>query len=593
MRNRHFFGVGAAILLVGAVVIIPTAGIAGASPKLPKPTVSGFVASPTTLYDNGGPVVLSANVTNASSCVFSSTKPIAGLPATVACTSGAVSQTVILPANAGKKAVEYKFGLAVTGTKTVKAKAVNVTVSTTAGLEGVRSVASDAGGYCAVLSTGGVDCWGFNDYGELGDGTTYGSDTPQAVSGITDAVSITSDGYGYCAVLSTGGLDCWGSSNGYGELGNGTTGGSDTPQTVTGITDAVSVTSDSDYDGDGYCAVLSTGGVDCWGDNASGEIGNGTTGGSDGEDGYDTPQAVTGITNAVSVAGNFSVEGSDYCAVLSTGGVDCWGDNGYGELGNGTVGGPDGEDGYDTPQAVSGITDAVSVTSSDEQGEAGFCAVLSTGGVDCWGDNYFGQLGNGTTGGPDSCDSGDVCYDTPQAVSGITDAVSVTSESDGFGYDYCAVLSTGGVDCWGENYFGQLGNGTTGGPDGTDGYDTPQAVSGITNAVSTTSDGDGYCAALSAGGVDCWGDDGYGELGNGTTGGPDGEEDGYDTPQAVIGITNAVSTTSDGEGYCAMLSTSGMGCWGASSDGQLGNGTTSGPVGPNNDAYDTPQTVSP
>ena len=70
-----------------------------------------------------------------------------------------------------------------------------------------------------------------------------------------------------------------------------------------------------------------------------------------------------------------------------------------------------------------------------------------------------------------------------------------------------------------------MGNGTIGGPDGEDGYDTPQAVTGITNAVSVTSDdaGDGYCAVLSTGGVDCWGYNGYGELGNGTTGGPDGE----------------------------------------------------------------------
>jgi alpha-tubulin suppressor-like RCC1 family protein len=93
--------------------------------------------------------------------------------------------------------------------------------------------------------------------------------------------------------------------------------------------------------------------------------------------------------------------------------VDCWGWNVDGELGNGTTGGPDGEQGYDTPQAVTGITDAVSVT----YGYYGYCAVLSTGGVDCWGYNVDGELGNGTTGGPD--EGGDVeerGYDTPQAV---------------------------------------------------------------------------------------------------------------------------------------------------------------------------------
>jgi alpha-tubulin suppressor-like RCC1 family protein len=89
--------------------------------------------------------------------------------------------------------------------------------------------------------------------------------------------------------------------------------------------------------------------VDCWGYNGNGELGNGTIDGPDGEYGYDTPQAVTGITNDVSVTS----DGAGYCALLSTGGVDCWGYNGYGQLGNGTIEGPDGEGGYDTPQAVS------------------------------------------------------------------------------------------------------------------------------------------------------------------------------------------------------------------------------------------------
>ena len=593
-----------------AVAFLTVAVPAGAT--TPKPTVSGFAASPTTLYNNGGIVTLSANVTNAMSCVFSSTKPVAGLPATVACTSGEVSQAVTLPANTGKKPVKYKFKLAVTGTKTVEAKAVSVTVGTSAllpPLTGVRSVASDADGYCAVLSTGGVDCWGYNYYGELGNGSTGGPDgkkgydTPQAVTGITNAVSVAGNGTdsgdvgfagGYCAVLSTGGVDCWGYNND-GELGNGTTGGPDgedgydTPQAVTGITNAVSLSSEGYGKDFGYCAVLSTGGVDCWGYNDDGDLGNGTIDGPDGADGYDTPQSVTGITTAVSVSSEGYGNDFGYCAMLSTGGVDCWGDNFYGELGNGTTGGPDdcvsefsGDYCYDTPQAVTGISSAVSVASHDNG--LGYCAVLSTGGMNCWGWNGDGELGNGTTGGPDGADG----YDTPQAVTGITTAVSAASDGDG----YCAVLSAGGVDCWGDNLNGDLGNGTTGGPDGEDGYDTPQAVTGITTAVSATGDFGvdlGYCALLSTGGMDCWGDNLNGNLGNGTTGGPDGE-DGYDTPQAVTGITNSVSVAGGfTRDYCAVLSTGGVDCWGYNYYGELGNGTTAGPDG---GGYDTPQAVS-
>ena len=369
-------------------------------------------------------------------------------------------------------------------------------------------------------STGGVDCWGNDSVGEVGNGTTGGSDgvggydTPQAVTGITNAVSTTGNYEGYCAVLSTGGVKCWGDDES-GELGNGTDDGAyDTPQAVTGITKAVSLAADGNY---AMCAVLSTGGVDCWGDNGSGEVGNGTVGGPDGDGDYDTPQAATGITKAVSITGEYA----GFCAALSTGGVDCWGDNGVGEIGNGTVDGPD-NGGYDTPQAVTGLTNARSVTSDEAED---YCAVLSTGAVDCWGDNLFGEVGNGNPG---------VDYDdTPQAATGITNAVSVIGEQNALNGGFCAVLATGAADCWGDNTDGEIGNGTTGGPGPEGGYDAPQAVTGITKAVSAASGGYfGVCAVLSNGAADCWGDNQDGEIGNGTVDGPD--NDGYDTPQAVI-----------------------------------------------------------
>ena len=211
------------------------------------------------------------------------------------------------------------------------------------------------------------------------------------------------------------------------------------------------------------------------------------------------------------------------CATLSTGGVECWGPNNYGNLGNGTVGGPDGEKGYDTPQAVTGLTKVVSVTGD----EYSYCALRSTGAVDCWGDNSSGQLGNSTINGPIG-PAGNMGYDTPQVVTGLTDAASVTSDLD----NYCAILSTSAVDCWGINNHGQLGNGTVNGPDGGEAYDTPQTVTGLSGVASLAPDGEGVCALLSAGGVDCWGDNAFGELGTGTVGGPD-HSDGYDTPVPV------------------------------------------------------------
>ena len=541
-------------------------------------------------------------MTGAVSCSITSTPAALSGSGSVACSAGSVSRVLAFPLNtATKKIVKYKVTLTATGAGGTKAKKVVVRVGPSAGGSlgggkggGRLAVASDGSGYCTILFTGGVDCWGFNASGELGNGTIGGPDengydTPQPVARISDAASVVSgsDTGGYCAVLSTGGVDCWG-VNSSGELGNGTIGGPDgaaggydTPQPVTGITDAASVVSH----GDGYCAVLSTGKIDCWGYNNWGELGNGTTGGPDGADGYDTPQPVIGITDATSLAS--AVE--NVCAVLSTGRIDCWGDNTSGELGNGTIGGSGAEHGYDTPQSVIGITDATSIASAlGTVGFAfgvGYCAVLSTGGIDCWGSDSYGELGNGTTEEPD----GGYGYDTPQPVARITDAASITS-SGLAGQGYCAALSTGGVDCWGSNSYGQLGNGTTGGPDDEFGYDTPQPVTGITNAASVVSQGYGYCAALSTGGVDCWGSNSFGQLGNGTTGGPDGQY-GYDTPQPVTRITDAVSLVSDGwlsDGisYCAVLSTGGVDCWGSAVNGELGNGISE------NADYDTPQAVT-
>jgi alpha-tubulin suppressor-like RCC1 family protein len=388
---------------------------------------------------------------------------------------------------------------------------------------GAIAIAAGVDDTCALLVGGSIDCWGANSVGELGDGTTEASNTPVAVGGITNATAITVGNDDACAVLAAGGIDCWG-WNSDGELGDGTTEGSLTPVAVTGISDATQVSA-----GDAFaCALLHGGSVDCWGSDELGQLGDGTT-----ED-SETPVAVHGINDAIAITSGVD----QACTLLSGGSIDCWGGNGSGDLGDGTSTGPEtcDENGIAlfcsrTPVSVSGITDATAITSNGIQ----TCALLAGGQVDCWGNNESGELGDGTSAGPEECGDDheygrDFCSSTPVAVAGINNAIAIAGGEE----HVCAVLTDGSVDCWGNNEYGELGDGTHSGPETCEEHinpcsTVPTAVSGITDGTAITAGDYQTCALLTGGGADCWGWNSAGELGDGTT-----EES--DTPVAVSGI---------------------------------------------------------
>jgi hypothetical protein len=219
---------------------------------------------------------------------------------------------------------------------------------------------------------------------------------------------------------------------------------------------------------DGYhsCAVLQNGTVRCWGDNVSGQLGDGTRTRSS------APVEAVGLNTAVSVSsGDFHT-----CALLSDGRINCWGLNWSGQLGDGTQ-----NDSY-VPVPVSGIDRAIAMS----VGVIHTCAVLQDGTARCWGNNANGQIGDGTT----------TDRHTPVIVSGITTATSAVAAGNN---DSCTVVRGGLVKCWGMNTYGELGIGTT-----VD-VSLPASVVGInatwssSNSTVATIDATGLATAVGAG----------------------------------------------------------------------------------------------
>jgi alpha-tubulin suppressor-like RCC1 family protein len=192
---------------------------------------------------------------------------------------------------------------------------------------GVSALAVGRDHTCALTGAGGIKCWGYNFFGRLGDGTIIDRLTPVDVSGLTSGVTALAAGDSHtCAVTGAGGgVKCWG-WNGNGQLGDGTTTNHSTPVDVSGLTGGVTEVAA------GYwhtCAVTGAGGVKCWGNNLYGQLGDGTTISRSG-----TPVDVSGLASGVAA---LAAGGRHACVVTSAGGVKCWGDNGFGQLGDDTL----------------------------------------------------------------------------------------------------------------------------------------------------------------------------------------------------------------------------------------------------------------
>jgi len=236
-------------------------------------------------------------------------------------------------------------------------------------------------------------------------------------------------------------------------------------------------------------------------------------------------------------SGSIAVGDAHACSVTSSGGVTCWGANGSGQIGDGTA------VPRSTPTTVTGPTNIVAVAA----GNAHSCALDGGGGLACWGDDGHGQLGDGGT--------------TTQVAPVTIAASGFTAIAAGANHT-CAVTTGRTVTCWGDNGQGQIGSSLA------SNSSTPVAVAGFPgNATAVSAGGDHSCALIADGSVWCWGANGHGELGDGTT-------TSRATAAQVSGLGGVVAISAGATHTCALDMTGAILCWGSDGHGELGDGGT-------------------
>ncbi|MGZ4676743.1 MAG: RCC1 domain-containing protein [Acidimicrobiia bacterium] len=400
-----------------------------------------------------------------------------------------------------------------------------------AGLANIVQIAAGDNHAVARAADGTVFTWGDNYYRELGNASSAGMNTsPAPIQGVV-ATEVAAGRQHTAALRADGTVVSWG-ENQSGAVGSGVTPAS-TPHTTPGPVVAPGAQGLAGIDG-GYShalAVTGSGGVLAWGQNDSGQLGDGT------RDGTGTPQPVPGLTTGVKQVATTMYYAS--YALKTDGSVLGWGSNANGELGNGGNGSD-----VLSPVAVTGLSGPAARIAG-----GGFfgLAAMADGSVQSWGSNVFGGLGDGTTTSTTSATT----------AAGLANVVDVGAGE----WSAYAVTSSGQLYAWGRNEAGELGDGTT-----VDRH-TPTLVPGVANAVQVAG-GYSFAAALDASGqVWTWGQNGAGALGDGTT-------TSRTTPGTVSLPGPATSIAVGGNHVLARLADGSVYAWGYGGQGQIGNGTT-------------------
>lgn len=410
-----------------------------------------------------------------------------------------------------------EFGQLGNGTATSTAEPVQVT--------GVmNAVAVGAGGLfsCALDDMGQVFCWGNNSAGQLGDGTNSDSRTAVSVRDLAGVKQLSVGADHACALKGDGSVACWG-ANEDGQLGDGTMTARSTPIAVSGLAGVREVVAGDDL----TCAALMDGSAQCWGENNDGELGVGDT------DAHPVPTPVLTVSGVEHVA-----VGDDFsCFLNGDGFVRCSGLNDQGQLGDGTMSSSSSPVGTLIPLASVAI----------DAGAQHACVLDTLDHTWCWGNGGDGRLLDASS------------QRRLIAVRGVVEDVAALSA----GNEHTCVLDhAGAIRCAGFNRRGQLGDArpvTVG---------EPVAVNGVEDAVAIVAGARHTCAAQADGKVLCWGENDNGEAGNGSYIAQE------PLPQVVYGIGHPKQMVAGAEHTCALLEDDSTYCWGNNGNGRLGDGTT-------------------
>jgi len=336
---------------------------------------------------------------------------------------------------------------------------------------------------CALVTTTDVRCWGSNALAQLGNGTLTSSLLPvQTVSPSAAIEQMVVGNNMACVRLVSRGTECWG-WNADGQLGNGTTLDRSVPTSVSGGVEFATLAASDSH----MCGLTAAGTAYCWGANVDGQIGDGTT------ISRNTPvQVLGGLTFAQLFAGGYAT-----CGLTSAGEAYCWGRNDHGGLGVG-----DNSDRTAPTRAIPSRTFTTMALGVDHT-----CGRTAAGETYCWGRNNNAQLGNGST-------TGSL---TASLVSGGHSFAKIFAAAD----HTCGLTAAGAAWCWGYNNFGQLGDGTTTSQSVPTlvqgGFAFSQLALGGTGWDGITVQPNHTCGAVIGGGARCWGRNASGQLGDGTT----------------------------------------------------------------------------